>query len=58
MGIVDPRPALEERFKQELAELKRLYPEEQSFWTRRRFNRAKRRLRRKIFGGAAPTANW
>lgn len=50
MGFVDPGPVLAERYRQELSELKERLGEPRGFWQRRRFNRERRKLKRRVFG--------
>lgn len=58
MSFVDPSPVLEERYRQELTELKDRIGEPRGFWQRRRFNREKRKLKRRIFGRLPRITNW
>lgn len=58
MSFVDPGPLLNERYKQELAELKVRLGQPNSFRERRRFNRERRKLKRRIFGRLPRITHW
>lgn len=58
MGFVDPGPVLDERYRQELTELKERLGEPPGFWQRHRFNRERRKLKRRTFGRLPRITSW
>lgn len=58
MGFVDPGPVLDERYRQELTELKERLGESRGFWQRHRFNRERRKLKRRTFGRLSRITSW
>ena len=58
MGFIDPTPVLEERYQKKLEALRSRLGEPNGFWHRRRFNRERRKLRRRIFGRLRRVTGW
>lgn len=58
LGFVDPGPVIEERYRQELKELKGRVGKPRGFWQQRRFNRERRKLKRRVFGSLPRVASW